>query len=437
LRGVHPTHSTIGQASGDSKLDPDLSRRTWTAALIFLAAPLAVAAQDTTTVRADGPPVWGEDLQLVEELRIGSSTSGASDAFTRIVDVVVDSAGVIWVADGVTWKIHRFTAAGRFLGVLGGEGRGPGRFETISAMEAMPDGRVVVWDPHAERLTFFAPNGSFAEMIRRDAGAVEGPGEVLRVDSAGFLHHLSLQPSTADSPGPPRAVWYRLSDEGTVLDSLVAPSAPRGTPGGRTYPFGHMSPFTPGTLSAMSPLGYLVVARAADYTLLRTLSDGSTLRILRAWTPVRLQMREHLQYTALARHVADLWKADYDLDTDVPTTKPPLWAMRIDDEGRIWVARHRPGVYVEESPTERRHRRESEHYRGATTPPLEWWEPLVTDVIDADGRFLGTLTFPSNRATIVAARGLRVWTVEPGPGGEPNVVRYRVRPDRPSPPPYS
>jgi hypothetical protein len=92
----------------------------------------------------------------------------------------------------------------------------------------------------------------------------------------------------------------------------------------------------------------------------------------------------------------------------------------VDEEGRIWVARHTEGVFFAESEFERAER------AVYGNPPLEWWEPLVVDVIEPNGRFLGTLRFPGSKVTPMAAREDRLWTVELGEYDEPYVVRYRI-----------
>ncbi|GMV08263.1 MAG: hypothetical protein AMXMBFR53_45380 [Gemmatimonadota bacterium] len=62
-------------------------------------------------------------------------------------------------------------------------------------------------------------------------------------------------------------------------------------------------------------------------------------------------------------------------------------------------------------------------------------QPVVYDVLDPRGTFLGTLRFPGSawanpwpRTEAVQARGDRVWTVEYGDFDEQYVVRYRIVP---------
>lgn len=123
--------------------------------------------------------------------------------------------------------------------------------------------------------------------------------------------------------------------------------------------------------------------------------------------------------------MAELWEG-YGFSNEVPAQKPPYWAIRVDEDARLWIARHSEGVFIEETDSERERRRELARYRGSEPPPLEWWEPLVVDVIEGTGRFLGTIRFPSNRFSLVAARGRQVWAIESGANDEQYVVRFRA-----------
>jgi hypothetical protein len=55
----------------------------------------------------------------------------------------------------------------------------------------------------------------------------------------------------------------------------------------------------------------------------------------------------------------------------------------------------------------------------------EWRMPLVYEVIEPSGRYLG-LSFPNRQTELGFARGRHVWVVETGAFGESYVVRYRI-----------
>jgi hypothetical protein len=112
--------------------------------------------------------------------------------------------------------------------------------------------------------------------------------------------------------------------------------------------------------------------------------------------------------------------------SDIPGEKPPWWAFRIDEQGRLWVARHSEGVFIPESRDERERREQFGN------PPAEWWEPLIVDVLEPRGRYLGTLRFPGYRTSVAVARNDEVWAIELGQYDEEYVVRYRIRPSTPS-----
>jgi hypothetical protein len=68
-------------------------------------------------------------------------------------------------------------------------------------------------------------------------------------------------------------------------------------------------------------------------------------------------------------------------------------------------------------------------------PPITWKQPVVFDVIEPNGRFLGTVAIPGVRKSpydsfprIVRARDMTVWTIELGEFDEQYVVRYRIVP---------
>ena len=405
--------------------------------LVAALASTALAGQDTIVVRADNPPVWGDHPRLVEELRIGALEGDSTYTFGQITGVAVTDDAV-WIADAQSGSVvRRYGRDGRFLGVVARRGEGPGELQGPVALQRLPDGRVVAFETAGPDLTLYETDGTFVAGRRAPIRCMGGTGltipssRYLVVDSAGSVLLRSCMMMGAFVPGqgappPMSTLWVRMDLGGTVSDTLVIPDPDNTEPSVRTYPFGGMAPYTAKTLAAVSPLGYLVTARTDRYALHRPLRDGRVVRIERSWTPVRARAEERAQYEAAMeasrrRFVALGSKPSAEIA--VPDTKPPFWALQVDQDGRIWVARHQEGFFKEETPQEMAARMKLVRVPGAK---MEWWEPLVTDVIEPSGRYLGTVAFPNGRATIAWASGDELWALELGEFDEPYVVRYRV-----------
>lgn len=117
----------------------------------------------------------------------------------------------------------------------------------------------------------------------------------------------------------------------------------------------------------------------------------------------------------------------------IPGDKPVFSHFEVDRQGRIWVQVYTRGVLEPETPGEEDRRREACAFFGATEAECdegitEWRQPLVFDVLEPDGRYLGRLELPNRRADVYHARDDLLWVVETGELGEQYVVRYRIEP---------
>jgi hypothetical protein len=378
---------------------------------------------------------------LVEELRIGALDGDTASTFGRVSGVAVTEEGGVWVADATAVVIRRFSPDGTFTGNVGRRGQGPGEFQDLSGLQGMADGRVAAYDARLRRVTLFGADGRFLSSfdLRLPCGLfTTGQSFAAGPDGALFVYTCASVPTREQiqAAGGPNAFsygWLQVSSTGSVLDTLAVPPPDNPEfslrPGG-VFGTGGMSPYTPSTMGALSPLGYLVTARSDQYVLHRSLRDGRTVRIERSWSPVPVRPEER----AMFEQVRAWWErrqgpaAGPASRARIPDIKPPFWALDVDEEGRIWVALHQSGFY---RPASSRDRSAAASDPGAPAPfDIEWREPLVTDVIEPNGRFLGTMTFPRDRTTIAWAKGEVLWVVELGDFDEAYVVRYRIEQSR-------
>jgi hypothetical protein len=74
----------------------------------------------------------------------------------------------------------------------------------------------------------------------------------------------------------------------------------------------------------------------------------------------------------------------------IQDTKPPFTELFAGEDGTVWVQLSQPGFKTEDpnyDPTE------------PDAIPNEWHEPVVFDVFEEDGRFLGTVRAPTGLVT--------------------------------------
>ncbi len=100
-------------------------------------------------------------LILEEELALGSSEDEEDAVLFQPFAFAVSPQGELYIADNADMAIKVFDAGGKFIKKFGGEGSGPGEFQDFSALAFTPDGRLIVVDAMARRVSLFAGDGTF------------------------------------------------------------------------------------------------------------------------------------------------------------------------------------------------------------------------------------------------------------------------------------
>jgi hypothetical protein len=187
----------------------------------------------------------------------------------------------------------------------------------------------------------------------------------------------------------------RISPEGVAEDTLVIPDTDWEEPtieavheseeGGTSMSVNSV-PFSPTEGAVLSPMGYFIHAISNDYTLTLLRQEAPPLRIQRAYEPIPVTSGERAEEEASAtrnmRYTDPNWRWD---GPPIPDVKPPFRRFFAGDDGTVWVQVSQPGV-----------RREDPSYDPSDPDavPDEWTEPVLFDVFDQDGRYLGPVRTP-------------------------------------------
>lgn len=343
--------------------------------------------------------------RLQEEVRIGSADEGPA-SFSRVHDIGVTPNGNIFVLDAVAQELRLFDDSGRFLRMVARKGAGPGEIERANGLLVMPNGLVWVNDPANGRLSVFSADGRFERQHR-----VSITGFAYRwdawVDPAGLIHdRIWLERPGGES----RQAHRRIASDGSVRDTVPEPSCPASAR--PTSPFYRVSngqgeivlqvPFLPTHLRAIDARGDIWCAVSDRYEVTRVRgSDDAPVAVARGTDsalPVSRAERDSV-VESLRKMLAPfggIGKVDLSL---IPSVKPVLVALDVDDRGRLWV------------------RRES-----ADPGRTEF------DVFDANGRALASVSAPFRIPADgrVQVRGDVMYTVAPGEDDVPYVIRARV-----------
>lgn len=379
---------------------------------------------DTVVVRTLEGSAWGDEPALVEELRIGALDGPPEITFGGIASLAVDPAGRIHVVDAQAKTVRVFAPNGAYLRSIGREGQGPGELRRPHGIAFLPDGRLLVRDFDNARINVYTEAGEFLDSWPIPGGF--SPSHPLQIDTAGHTYTLVIVDRLESMDW--RLGLLHFDASGTIVDTLRVPDWEYDPPyltairraDGRQVGFSRYTvPFTGTETWAFSPLGYFVGGVSTRYAIDLYSRDQPVLRIERTVRPVAVLPEERADrervVTAAQRRAEPGWRWN---GPPIPELKPPFRSVRVDDDGRIWVDLYQRGRLRNDA---------------AEIPDVEedgsarsrWTQPLVYDIYEPDGRFLGTVRLP-DRFDLHVARGDLVWGVIRDEYEVEYVVRYRL-----------
>lgn len=409
-------------------------RRPSLVALLFAAAcaggtddPLTSAAglrtvfdssrADSVVARTSGEVPATAIRTLVEELRIAPAADDTS-LFGEVDEFDVGRDGRLYVFDRAANVLMLFDSTGALERRVGRQGAGPGEFNANNGMVVLPDGRLAQWDARNARISFFGAAGDFLNQWVLPAGFSTSNG--LRTDSSGTVH--IYRPVTPPREGEilGRFGLVRLGENGVWRDSLIPPDLP-------VERIVYVARVKDNT-SATSPLhsarflwqwhpdGHFLSVNSARYAI-EASRPGRPLRIERdaPVVPVSAEERAYEQ-ERMTRNLRNTDPGWVFKGPPIPGSKAPVSALSVARDGRIWVRVATPSQLIPEAERESdRPERLAPRYR----------DPVVYEVFERDGRFLGRVRFPM-QSTWMEGDGDRVWFLQRDADGLPAVVRARV-----------
>ena len=145
--------------------------------------------------------------------RGGLPGAGAqSDVFNRPTDVAWDSAGNIFVADGMgNARVAKFDSKGVFIKSWGSRGAEPGMFANVTAIAVDAQGNVYAADAGNKRIQVFDNSGTFKSAITN----VGAPGALCLTPGTNQMLYVSNSnpPEDFDSGGE----IYKVRLDGTIV----------------------------------------------------------------------------------------------------------------------------------------------------------------------------------------------------------------------------
>ena len=379
---------------------------------------------DTVLVRTISGSNWGAPARLAEEVSIGVADGQEELMLGNVRALAIGRDGTIHVLEG-TPALKQFDARGTYRRTIGRLGSGPGEYRRPDGgLAVLGDGTIIVRDPGNGRMATFASDGTPLATWR--INSTFNTSRKLYSDSLGNVYTLVLI-EPADDPADWKFGVQRYGPDGTPGDSIAAPRWTYARAIIKAQREGSTSvsdvPFSPEPHWSFSPLGYMVGGLSTRYRIDLFRPDG-VLRIEREVAPVPVasgeasDLRDAATENMRSEYPGWTWNGP-----DVPGVKPSFREVFAADDGRIWVVLSRPGV---KEPTL------LEEGGGSGLPaPAAWTEPVVFDVYEPDGTYLGEVGTPAGFLVSPEPtfRGDTVWATAEDEDGVRYVRRYRITRD--------
>jgi hypothetical protein len=388
---------------------------------------------DTTVVRTVAGSAWGGPATLAERARIAADQADSVDGLRAVTALASGPNGDVYVVDGKRPSVRAYDRKGRYVRAFVAPFGQPGNYSLPNGVAVLSDGRVVIRDPRRSQLVVYSPRGAYLERWPHPAG-IYSPIPLL-VDLEDRLYTRVVY-----NPQDPREAWdqglVRYGPDGAIEDTIPDPGTEYMPPSllvtsVRADSVRFAIPLTPRAYWARSPSGDVVRAISDDYALDVVKPDGSVVRIEREHEPVPASREERATlYRDVDKQAKQIdyrwtWRGPI-----VPEEKPPFKGLFADADGRIWVQLHQTAELTGEFAAS------AEASDSVADPESEdrlptirdWREPVVFDVFEPDGRYLGQVSAPPGFRTqpVPSIRGNTVWAAVRDGGRVPAVVRFEI-----------
>ncbi len=389
------------------------------------------------TIATDGSP--DRPLEMQEVLRIGVVTGDPNYEFELVYDLAVDDNGGIWVSDGPP-PVRYFDSEGLFQREISSVGDGPGETEFVSSITLSPQTLLLTGSPNLLQFSFDGEllyQRSFF-LPSRDLLLPMGHVE----DDWIFEIRLSLGNTTIPATGVPfrtQSSWAKGSIETNLLapsltlpgEANVATTLNNGAISLRSDSYFMGNPRTATTSS-----GAVLRSDPASYEIKKFDLDGRVLQIMRRSIPPVLydlawidQGMGYLNETEIVAGGETIRLSPREIgearERLTPSTAPDFLPFVEEifatPSGETWIRRGdrhpNPGI------------RAIATWFGYTRPiwPPEWSGPQVFDLLDPEGRYLGTATLP-DRFIAMAATADRIYGSLKDDLDVSYVVAYEIMP---------
>ena len=375
---------------------------------------------DVTTVSTTAGSKWGAPAVLEEELSIGVAAGGEPYMFGQVTSVwATDDA--IWVVDRGVPAVRVYDHQGNWLRDIGSVGQGPGEYEMPGQVVVADDGRIIVADLTRRTNVYDAGGAPLATWSAPGRGGVFMDGGSLLMRDDG-----SLWTRTAAMPGPEevqrggtlriRQGMAPLGEDG-AQGELIEPPAVEGQSAGMemraaggsgggvritSIADGPRAPFTPSYAWAMAPNGDWVVGIGESYRFEIHHAAGGKTIVERSWDPVPVLEEEAAYFVERIEQTRRRMEPEYRYDgPPVPATKPAYTQIAVDHNGRIWLQRESTGYRIPGCDDDGGGQQAFASAGGGravvtTTATLCWSAPVIRDVFDAAGDYLGEVIAPES-----------------------------------------
>ncbi len=376
-------------------------RESWVAAYDTLG--------DTVVVRTLSGSVWEDTARLVPEVSIGTLDGPEEYIFGNVVSLARGADGTLYVMDQQVPALRVYNADGTYRTTFGREGGGPGEYKRPDGgMGVLSDGRLLLRDPANARIQVYSPAGEPLDTWRIRGGF--NTSRRMIVDPQDRAHALILLDPEA-SVLDWRTGLVQIGPDGSPGDTLEIPDTAWEEPvieahfeddEGNTSMSVNTIPFGPAENATLTPRGYFIHGINTDYAL-TLLKPGAPLRIEKAYQPVPVaageRAEEEARETRNMRGTDPNWRWN---GPPIPEVKPPYLGFYGGEDGTVWVLLSQPGVKGEDPTYDP---------QDPDALPDEWDEPVLFDVFDEEGRYLGAVRAPDGFSRYPEPLFTREWVL--------------------------